>query len=134
MNTNQKGNLTELQVMIAAINKGYTVSLPYGNCDKYDQIWDKNGQLLRIQVKTARWKDQRKLGIVFNCYSISNGKRHKYHQEDIDYFATFWDNKCYLIPVTECSSEKTLWFQLSPYNYSKCCMAKDYELKEDIGQ
>ena len=133
MDVNQKGNLTELQVMTAAIKCGYTVSVPYGDCDRYDQIWDKNGHLLRVQVKTARWKDERHLGIIFNCYSVSNGKKHKYQSDDIDYFATFWEDKCYLIPVAECSTEKTLWFQLAANN-SKCCMAQDYELKEEVGQ
>lgn len=119
--------------MTSAIENGYTVSIPYGDCDRYDQIWDKNGQLLKIQVKTSRWKDERYLGIIFNCYSVSNGKKHKYNSDDIDYFATFWDGKCYLVPVTECSTEKTLWFELAPHNYAKCCMAKDYELKEEVG-
>ena len=132
MDVNDKGNLTELQVMAQAIKNGYTVSIPYGNCDKYDQIWDKNGQLLRIQVKTARWKDERQKCIIFNCYSVVNGKKHKYTVNDIDYFATFWDNKCYLIPVNECSTEKTLWFELPSNNNSKCAMAIDYELLEEV--
>lgn len=116
--------------MLAAIEKGYTVSIPYGDCDKYDQLWDDKTNIFKVQVKTARWKDERHIGIVFNCYSVSNGKKHRYTDKEIDYFATFWDNKCYLVPVSECSSEKTLWFELSPHNYSNSCMAKDYELKE----
>lgn len=130
MDVNQKGNLTEIQVMLAGIQHGYTVSVPYGNCDKYDQIWDVNGTLLRIQVKTSRSKDERNIGIVFNCYSVSNGKKHKYSKNDIDYFATYWNNQCYLIPVEECSTEKTLWFERAEHNYSNICMAKDYELEE----
>lgn len=132
MNVNQKGNLTELQVMASAIKAGYTVSIPYGDCDRYDQIWDKNNKLLKIQVKTSRWKDSNHLGIIFNCYSVVNGKKHTYSVDDIDYFATFWNGKCYVIPVNECGQEKTLWFELSPNNHSKCCMAKDYELKEEV--
>ena len=130
MDVNKKGNITELQVMLAAIKKGYIVSIPYGDCDKYDQLWDDKTHIYRVQVKTARWKDERHTAIIFNCYSVSNGKKHKYTDKEIDFFATFWDDKCYLIPVSECSSEKTLWFELSPYNHSKCCMAKDYELSE----
>ena len=128
MNVNQKGNLTELQVMTAAVKAGYTVSIPYGDCDRYDQIWDKDNKLFKVQVKTARWKDERQMGITFNCYSVCNGKKHLYDANEIDYFATFWNDKCYLIPVSECSSEKTLWFELSPRNYSNSCLAKDYEL------
>lgn len=130
MNINQKGNFTELQVMAAAIKNNCAVSIPYGDCDKYDQIWDINGKLLKVQVKTSRSKNEIKTGITFNCYSVSNGKKHKYSKKDIDYFATYWDNQCYLIPVEECSTEKTLWFKLSPHNYSKCAMANDYKIEE----
>lgn len=130
MNVNQKGNLTEIQVMMCAIKNGVTVSVPYGDCAKYDQIWDFNGHLLKVQVKTSRPKDNRNTSIIFNCYSVSNGKKHKYSKDDIDYFATIWNDKCYLIPVEECSTEKTLWFELSPHNYSNSCMAEDYELEE----
>ena len=57
MNVNQKGNLTEIQVMMCAIKNGVTVSVPYGDCAKYDQIWDFNGHLLNVQVITSRPKD-----------------------------------------------------------------------------
>ena len=30
----------------------------------------------------------------------------KYSKEEIDYFATYWEGKCYLVPVEECSTEK----------------------------
>lgn len=130
MNVNQKGNVTELQVMTFAILNGYPVSIPYGDCDKYDQIWDVNGKLLKIQVKTARFKDEREIGIIFNCFSVSNGKKHKYTKNDIDFFATYWEGKCYLVPVEECSTEKTLWFERGGNNYSKCSFAKDYEAAE----
>lgn len=108
MNTNIKGKISELEILTFVTKLGYSVSIPFGDKDKYDQIWDINNKLLRIQIKTARWKNEEQTGIAFNCYSVSNGKRHYYTKEDIDYFATFWDNKCYLIPVEECSSQKAL--------------------------
>ena len=131
MDINQKGNITEIQVMLAALQYGCKVSIPYGDCDKYDQIWDINNHLLKIQVKTARKKEAKGDGIVFNCCSVSNGKKHKYSKDDIDYFATFWNNQCYIIPVERCSTEKTLWFELAPNNYSlNCAMANDYLLEK----
>lgn len=130
MNVNQKGNITELQVLLAGVKYGCIVSIPYGDCNRYDQLWDINNKILRIQIKTARKKDAVGDGIIFNCYSVSNGKKHKYSKEDIDYFATFWNNQCYLVPVEECSTEKTLWFKLASNNYSNCAMAQDYLLEE----
>lgn len=129
MDVNQKGNLTELQVMAAAIKAGCIISIPYGDCSRYDQIWDINGQLIRVQIKTARPKNREETGIIFNCYSVSNKNKHKYSKKDIDYFATYWNEQCYLIPVEECSTEKTLWFMLSQDN-PRCAMAQDYLLEE----
>ena len=129
MNSNQKGKITELELLLHLTKLGYSVSIPYGDKDKYDQIWDINGKLIRVQIKTSRWKNETQKGIIFNCYSTVNGKKHIYSSEEIDYFATYWNDKYYLIPVNECSTEKTLWFELSSNN-SKCCLAKDYELEE----
>lgn len=129
MDVNQKGNLTELQVMAAAIKAGCIISIPYGDCSRYDQIWDINGQLIRVQIKTARPKNREETGIIFNCYSVSNKNKHKYSKKDIDYFATYWNEQCYLIPVEECSTEKTLWFMLSQDN-PRCAMAQDYLLEK----
>ena len=132
MNTNLKGKLSELKVLTLATSLGISVSLPFGDKDKYDQIWDLKGNLIRVQIKTSRWKDERELGIIFNCYSISNGKRHIYTKEEIDYFATVWEDKCYLIPIEECSCEKVLWFT-APKNGSNYHMAEEYEIKKVLG-
>ena len=129
MDTNVKGNLTEIRLLSKITELGYSVSIPFGNKNKYDQIWDINGELLKIQIKSCRWKDDRQTGIIFNCYSVCNKKKHFYTKNDIDYFATVWDDKCYLIPVEECSQEKTLWFTLTNEN-SKCCKAENYELEK----
>lgn len=54
MNTNIKGKITELEILTLVTKLGYSVSIPFGDKDKYDQIWDINGRLLKIQIKTAR--------------------------------------------------------------------------------
>lgn len=131
MNTNQIGKISELEILTYITKLGYSVSIPFGDKDKYDQIWDINGKLIKIQVKTSRWKNEQQTGIIFNCYSVVNGKKHLYTKQDIDYFATYWKGKCYLIPVEQCSAEKTLWFELKIKNPA-CCLAKDYELEEVI--
>lgn len=127
MDTNQKGKITELKVLLKATELGIDVSIPYGDKSRYDQIWDINGILYKIQIKTCHLKDDRELAIKFNCYSMSNKKRLPYTKKEIDYFCTEWNNVFYLIPVEECSIEKTLWFSL-PKNYTNCALAEDYEL------
>ena len=106
-----KGNITELEVLTYATKHGIQVSIPFGDRERYDQVWDINGILYRIQVKTSRLADDNSC-IIFSCRSNTKvqGKiRHsRYSKDEIDYFATYWNDKCYLVPIEECSTEKKL--------------------------
>ena len=100
------GNITELEVLTYITKLGYQVSIPFGDRERYDQIWDINGKLLKVQVKTSRSVDN---AIKFSCRSShrKEGKciNSKYTSDEIDCFATFWDGKCYLVPITETSNK-----------------------------
>ena len=37
------GNITELEVLTYITKLGYQVSIPFGDRERYDQIWDING-------------------------------------------------------------------------------------------
>ena len=134
MTTKQKGNLTELQCLAGFVEQGYNVSIPYGEDSKYDFIADIDGKLIRVQVKTSSLRKDTEGAISFPCRSTHknfNGVSNvRYTSKDIDYFATSWENKIYLVPVQECSTEKSLRFEL-PKNGQKTniCFAKDYELE-----
>lgn len=75
MNTNQAGKTTEANVLSYLINNGYSVSMPFGDKDRYDQVWDINKKLYKVQVKTSRWMDEEHSGIVFSCYTVCNKKK-----------------------------------------------------------
>ena len=130
LNSNQKGKLTELEVLTYITKLGYSVSLPFGDKDRYDQIWDINGKLIKVQVKTSYYKTPEKAALMIRCKSTSNGKTLKYSKDEIDYFATFLDGICYLIPVEHCSIEKTLWLKKPKNNQFNCAKAKDYVVEE----
>jgi hypothetical protein len=117
MNTKYLGNLTELQCITRFYELGYAVSIPYGDSEKYDMILDIKGRLYRLQCKHANLHTNED-GIV-SYLSItttwqsgytknSQYKRNKYSKEDCDYFVTHYEGKNYLIPVEQCSNEKTL--------------------------
>ena len=135
-NPNAKGKITEALVLTYMTQLGYSVSTPFGDKDRYDQIWDINGHLLRVQIKTARLNEKEKnsnnASIRFNCKSVVNGHITKYSKQEIDYFATYWDGQVYLVPVEECSSEKVLRFTSSQPNQPSICWAKDYTVEEVI--
>lgn len=128
----QKGNLTELQCITAFYELGYKVSLPYGENSRYDFIADINGKLIRIQVKTCKPSIDGS-AISFPCRSTrvnSNGcYQRQYTSKEIDYFCTYYKNKCYLVPVSECSKEKKLRLSEAKNNQIKgVSYAEDYEL------
>lgn len=128
-----KGMTTELDCIRAFIAAGFQVSIPYGDCARYDFIADKDNKLLRVQVKSSSWVDATKTAFMFYARSAhinSKGvKQQTYDENQIDYFATFFENKCYVIPVQECSISKTLRFQPPKTGQLKGInFAADYEL------
>lgn len=103
LSTQKKGAITELQVASYLLKLGYTVCSPYNPDSKYDLIVDINNHLFRLQVKTARPSPRTANCIVFNCRSTTKNtslcQKRRYTKEEIDYFATYWNEKVYLIPV-----------------------------------
>ena len=108
MDSKCKGNLTELQCLTAFVEQGCTVSIPYGDNAKYDFIVEIDKRLYKIQVKTSSLKDE---GVIqFSCRSThvncTGVKNEKYSPEDVDFFATYWNGKCYIVPINESSLPK----------------------------
>lgn len=129
MDTKRIGDITELEVLTYITKLGYQVSVPFGDRERYDQIWDIGGRLLRVQIKTAHGCED---WIRFACSSTHriNGKcaKAKYTTEDVDFFATFWDGKCYIVPVRDGITDVTIRFS-TPINGQKknIRFAKDCE-------
>lgn len=134
----QKGNLTELQCLAAFTELGYTVSIPYGDCARYDFIVDINNILYRVQCKTSSLKEE---GVyIFSCRSTTANRSsvisRSYSAEEIDFFATMIEGKCYLVPVSQTGSrDKTLRFTI-PKNGQKVgvSFAKDYEMEAQVAK
>lgn len=137
MNSKQKGNITELETMLAFLKQGYNVLTPYGDCERYDFVADVNGKFYKIQSKTARTDDE---GASF-IFSTSSCNRkdgsiihHNYTEEEIDFFVTSFQGQCYLIPVSICGGREKRIRILPPKNNQtrNVTWAKDYELEEVI--
>ena len=134
LNTKQKGNATEAYCLAEFISRGINVSIPYGDSARYDFIIDINNQLYRILCKTATEEQE---GVYkFSCRSCktraSGNSQRSYTKEEIDFFCTYINNKCYLIPISEtCSHSKTLRF-IPAGNGQKVTYADEYELDKQI--
>lgn len=115
MNTKQVGNLTELQCAARLYELGCAVSIPFGNSEKYDLIIDINDKLYKVQCKHSSeyFNDNGELEYIkfkttWQSHNKNSWTQYKYQENEIDFFATFYNGECYLIPQSECSTEKRL--------------------------
>lgn len=136
MNSKQIGNITELETMLAFVKLGYNVLTPYGDCERYDFVVDYKGKFVKVQCKTSHSNDN---GASFSFSGRSCHRKdgniihHYYSNEEIDYFATTYNGKCYLIPVEECGADKKLRLLPTKNNQIRgVTWAKDYELEEVV--
>ena len=119
------GITTELEVQVAVSKLGAVVSIPYGDCARYDHIWDIAGRLLRVQIKTSTVLDDES-GFKFPGKNTTG----KYDASQIDGIATMYDGKCYFVPIDDCSNEIKLRFTM-PENaqVDQIKFAHDFELQ-----
>lgn len=103
MDTNLKGTITELKCKLYFLELGYTVSTPE-NPDRYDFILDTKEKLLKIQVKTSHSDGEKIMFETCSTHITRNGSSRQTYKNQIDYFCTWFENECYLIPVEECGS------------------------------
>lgn len=137
MTSKDVGNITEVSCMLEFMKLGYPVLTPYGDCQRYDFVVEINNKFYRIQSKTANDTHIDEGYIVFRCDNTTtkNGKvvHHSYDENEIDYFSTFYDGKCYLIPVNECSREKRLRFTTPKNGQTRgITFASEYELEKVV--
>lgn len=105
MTTNQKGRVAEAKVIAKLVELGEHVLVPFGNSGRYDVALDRNGKLVRVEVKTGRFKDG---CITFATESVSRIKKVKRrdYAPDADYFAVwcpYTPDAVFLVPVAGAS-------------------------------
>lgn len=131
-NTQYKGNLTEQKCFVKCLEAGYLISKPLFDNARYDFILDTGEKLLRIQVKTSTWNED-KSAFSFNGYSqhsTGNGnKRMKYTNKEIDYFMTEKDGKFYLYPAEEDGFVSKCLRISCKQKQNQINWAKDYEFE-----
>ena len=93
LETKIKGNVTEMECMLAFMQLGYQVSIPFGEDSRYDFVVDISDKLYKIQCKTSSEiiEGDTILGIKFKTVRQSGSKatnwtRTKYGENEIDYF------------------------------------------------
>ncbi len=103
MDTKLKGDIAEQAVILRALQNDWGVLRPIGDRLAYDLIFDINGCLAKIQVKSA-WKNKSGNYVVDNRRTKTNRrviKRSVYQASDFDFALVYIEelNLFYVFPV-----------------------------------
>jgi hypothetical protein len=139
LTTDQKGNIAEVAISLAAIKLGIDVYWPVGEGGRYDLILDLCGRLNRVQCK---WATRHGEVVIIRCYSCRRTAdglvRRGYSAEEIDVIAGYCLelDTCYLIPFQELDGQRVVQLRLGPTRNNqkrRIRWARDFEFVARLG-
>jgi hypothetical protein len=124
-NTNKhRGDVAEMQFMIESKNRGFGVSKPFGDNERYDLILDGGRRLWRVQVKSSASVHHN--GFAVRACWRTSGKHLPYTAALIDFMAVVIRNErtqggliWYVIPVRALGGRLTI--NLYPFGGRRDC-------------
>lgn len=107
--SNEYGMSQELLFLSELVNYG-VVSIPYGNCGRYDCILDIQGDIYKIQIKSVNQIDQYRLMVPFaNSRMAADGRVTKvYTSDEVDFIGIIYNQKIYLFPTNLATKSLTV--------------------------
>ncbi|MBV8117415.1 MAG: hypothetical protein JOZ01_05530, partial [Candidatus Eremiobacteraeota bacterium] len=127
------GDRSEIETMAALNRAGYAVFVPFGENHRYDLVADKDGALLRIQVKTGRLRNG---AIQFGCWSThahKNGFSSRTYVGEVDYIAVYCPDvdRVFMVPIEDTRTWGTLrWLPAKNRQSRRVRWAFPYMLEE----
>jgi hypothetical protein len=116
------GEMAEMQFMLDAAERGFGVSRPFGNNERYDVIVDAPRRLWRVQVKASGARHHK--GFAVRACWRTTRKHMPYTSKQIDFLAVVIQGKrmrgqriWYLIPVRALGGRLTI--NLYPFGCRK---------------
>ncbi len=106
MDTKLKGDIAEQAVVLYALKQGWGVLRPVGDRLAYDLVFDIDGKLVKIQVKSA-WFDIKTQNYVVDTRRTKTNRRQMirsiYANNDFDFAVVYIENLdiFYVIPVND---------------------------------
>lgn len=130
------GNIGEAKAISWLVEHGISVSIPFGDNERYDLVIDNNGSLERVQVKTSGYCPHNG-SITFKLHSSTYHTKSKHnisYENDVDSFI-FYDSIndfLYYIPISQVMGKKNIniRFDKSINSQSKNCIFADDVLIE----
>ena len=134
-NSKDRGDETEARAIRDLVSSGSSVSIPFGDNDKYDLIVDDGENLYRVQCKTA-WENKEET-IRFNTHSQTtrDGEYHErtYHGE-IDAFLVRYPKTetVYWIDIDDATEQKMELRFDAEIDHPSINWAENYEFDGEI--
>jgi hypothetical protein len=129
MNTKAKGEISQAIIMTRLLQKGFSVSIPFGDNQRYDLLLDTGTELLKVQCKTA-WLDRGRLR-ANTCSTFPNKNRKRINYIDsIDMFLIYSPDtdKVYKVNIRDAGITEIILRLDAPKRKDKNIrMAKDFE-------
>jgi len=134
-NTKDRGDETEARVIQDLIASGHSVSLPFGDNDKYDLVVDDGSELHRVQCKTT-WQNKDET-IRFNTHSQTtrSGEYHEEtYQDEIDAFMIRYPETetLYWVDIADATSQKMELRFEAEIDHPSINWAADYEFEGEV--
>lgn len=110
------GDLAELEYVLNMTRLGFVVSKPYGDNSHYDFIVEANKKLLKVQVKSCSFAENKNGTNVYSAMvGCGSGSKSAYSKDDVDVFAikVHPENAWYYIPID--SIDKAVKINLRPH-------------------
>lgn len=109
MNTKQIGDETEARIIAALIAEGHSVSVPFGDNDKYDLVLDTGDRLQRVQCKTGWIEDEVVRFKTASQTTVDGDIKMNSYDGEVDAFAVRCkDNgELYWVPIEDVGKKST---------------------------
>jgi PD-(D/E)XK nuclease superfamily protein len=140
LNPSMKGALAEQMIVAEAIRAGVFVLRPIAEGARYDLMFDVDGLLRRVQVKSAARKgDVIVVGTRTCRYTPRGYVRTTYDASEIDAIAVYCQdtNGCYYIPIADVRGRSMIHLRLAKARNNQefaISYAADYDFRGAIAQ
>lgn len=135
METWNRGDASEAQVIAKLKELEQTVLIPFGDNERYDLVIDKEDDMVKVQVKTLyERKREGRISTKLRTQNARGNKRKYYEEGEVDAFALYYpeNGKCYWVEFEDApKTEITLALEYKQ-NQKNVRLAKDYLLSKRL--